>query len=432
MKAFDENLLVDLLKTELNPAVGCTEPVAVALNSAAARENLGENFKFTKNTRIKVEVSKSIYRNGLDVGIPNSNIEGLDMAASLGLAIGNTREGLSLLANISPEQKKKCKFIYENIKPEIIISESDSSIYIRTSIIKGNRVSSAITKYKHDNILSKSLDKNNNLPEDKLKEKEKRDLSKVYNFKILEIIEGIERLDYKELNFLREGIDMNIKAAKLGIEKRYGLGVGYSYYQNIKKGKIPKNLLNLAYAYTTAASDVRMSGELIEIMSLGGSGNNGLTASIPIYIYASVYKISDEDYLKALAISYILTLYAKNYIGRLSNICSCSLAASIGLTSSITWLMSCKENIPGAINNILGNLSGVICDGAKGGCSLKLGAAVTSSIQSAFLVKEGSFINHNSGIVNKDAEQSLRNISILNEQAMKDIADITINIMRSR
>ena len=432
MEVFNENLLIDLLKAEVRPAVGCTEPVAVALNAAAARENLGSDFNFTKNTRIKVEVSKSIYRNGLDVGIPNSDIVGLDRAASLGLAIGDTSRGLLLLSDLSQDKREECEFIYKEIRPEIIISDCDSPVYIKTTIIDGNRESTATSKLRHDNIVARSLDGKELLVEEKLVEEEKQDFSQVYDLDILDIIEAVERLDYKDLAFLKEGLEMNMKAAKMGVREKYELGVGYSYYKNIEKGRICKDLNNLAYAYTAAASDVRMSGEFIEIMSLGGSGNNGITASIPIYVYSDLYDIDEESLLKALAISYILTLYGKGYIGRLSNLCGCSLAASIGVTAAITWLMGDKKQIGGAINNIIGNLSGVICDGAKGSCSLKLGTAASSSIQSALLAIEDSAMDVDNGIVNKKVERSLENLSLLSKQGMKDTDDTIIDIMKNR
>lgn len=426
--------IIEILNREIKPAIGCTEPVAVALNTAYGVSILPNDSK--EISKITVEVSKGIYKNGMDVGIPNTNKIGLHIAASLGASIGDPKCGLEILGKITNEELKYSEKILESCEINVKVDKDNNKpVYIKTTIENKNHVSVAITEDKHDNIVLLSIDGNEILNKRNGASKENNNDNEEQNFYSLPIntiVEEIEKLDYEDIKFLLDGMEMNMNIAKEGLDKKHGLGVGYSYNSNMKNGLISKDFVNLAYALTAAASDVRMSGYSMPVMSSSGSGNNGLTAILPLAAYKEIMKISDEDLVKALAISHIITSYVKRYIGRLSNLCGCSIAASIGSGAAIAWLLGDKNAITSTINNIIANQAGVICDGAKPSCALKLGTAASTAVQSALLAIEGITIKDFNGIVDNQVEKSIRNLAKLSGEGMKNIDDTVIEIMLNR
>ncbi|MDU5081846.1 L-serine ammonia-lyase, iron-sulfur-dependent, subunit alpha [uncultured Tissierella sp.] len=426
--------IIEILNREIKPAIGCTEPVAVALNTAYGVSILPNDSK--EISKITVEVSKGIYKNGMDVGIPNTNKIGLHIAASLGASIGDPKCGLEILGKITNEELKYSEKILESCEINVKVDKDNNKpVYIKTTIENKDHVSIAITEDKHDNIVLLSIDGNEILNKRNGANKENNNDNEeqnFYNLPINTIVEEIEKLDYEDIKFLLDGMEMNMNIAKEGLDKKHGLGVGYSYNSNMKNGLISKDFVNLAYALTAAASDVRMSGYSMPVMSSSGSGNNGLTAILPLAAYKEIMKISDEDLVKALAISHIITSYVKRYIGRLSNLCGCSIAASIGSGAAIAWLLGDKNAITSTINNIIANQAGVICDGAKPSCALKLGTAASTAVQSALLAIEGITIKDFNGIVDNQVEKSIRNLAKLSGEGMKNIDDTVIEIMLNR
>ncbi len=425
--------IIEILKREVKPAVGCTEPVAVALNTAYAVNLLPADSK--EISKITVEVSKGIYKNGMDVGIPNTDKIGLDIAASLGAAT-SPKYGLEILGKITDEELKKSEKALGTYEIDVkVAKDNNKSVYIKTIVENANHIATAITEDKHDNIVYLSLDGNevlNNRNEATDKATKDNPDEGFYNLSIDTIVKEIEDMNYEDIKFLLDGMEMNIQVAQAGIKAKYGLGTGYSYNKNIENGIISKDLGNLAYMLTAAASDVRMSGQSMPVMSSSGSGNNGLTAILPIAAYKEIKEVDNEDLAKALAISHIITSYVKKYIGRLSNLCGCSLAASIGSGSAIAWLLSGRDNISPTINNIIANQAGVICDGAKPSCALKLGTAASTAVQSALLAIQGTNIKAHNGIASSSAEESIRNLREISFKGMKSVDDTVIEIMLNR
>ncbi len=425
--------IIETLNREVKPAVGCTEPVAVALNTAYAVDALPMDSK--KISKITVEVSKGIYKNGMDVGIPNTDKIGLDVAASLGAAT-SPKHGLEILGKITDEELRNSENALGTYEVDVTVAKDNKKpVYIKTTVKNSIHTTVAITEDKHDNIVYLSLDgkeifnKRNEVEEQAVNNSSNESF---YDLPIDTIVKEIEELKYEDIKFLLDGMEMNVKVAKEGIGAKYGLGTGYNYNKNIENGLISKDLANLAYMLTAAASDVRMSGQVMPVMSSSGSGNNGLTAILPLAAYKEIKDVSNEDLAKALAISHIITSYVKKYIGRLSNLCGCSLAASIGSGSAIAWLLAGKDAITGTINNIIANQAGVICDGAKPGCALKLGTAAATAVQSALLAIEGTIVKDYNGIADKSAEESIRNLRKLSSNGMKPVDDTVIEIMLDR
>lgn len=419
-----------ILKNDVKPAVGCTEPVAIALASSAARSVLGGEID-----KAIITLSPNVFKNGMSVGIPGIDEVGLDVAAALGIAKGDPSQGLNLLGDISDEMRQCAKNLLNGQKIKVVISDTTKKIYIESKLYVGNNISRAVTEDRHDNITGVYLNKKNvyGFSIEEVGTKQNGLDDSFFETPIIELIEEIEEIDFVELEYMLEGVKLNKNAVDIGLSKKLGVGTGYAIKRNIDKGLLSRDLPTLAMAMTSAAADARMSGLAIPVMSSNGSGNHGITAIVPIIAYNEMYPTSDEKIAKALAISHIITAYVKNFIGRLSPLCGCSIAAVTGSASGITWLMGGKEKeIQGVIKNILANLTGVVCDGAKAGCALKLGTAAVSGVQAALYAIDGYVIEGDSGIVGNTAEESIKNLGRLSQYGLNNTDKAIIDIMVNR
>ncbi len=424
-----KNALLNLLKSEVKPALGCTEPGAVALAVAKAREVLGQECK-----ECSIEVSANIYKNGMGVGIPGSGGKvGLEIAAAMGLLGGDSSLGLDVLESVEECQLDMAQRLVDegfiNISP---LKEGDR-IFTRVVLKGEDSISEAVISTKHDNfILVKKDDETilntcmSNASSPSLEGEE----SPVVKLSIRELIDVVESFEFKDIEFLLEGIEMNKRMAEKGLSQKLGAGVGYSFKKAIEDKFIADDLINMSMMVTAAASDARMSGVKMSVMSSNGSGNHGLTAILPIAVYNDKYPQSDERLAKALAISHLLISYVKNYTGRLSAVCGCGVAASVGSAAAITWLMGLGyDGVEGAINNMIANLSGMVCDGAKAGCAYKLSSAAAAAMQSAINVKYGSIVPKLNGIVGETVEQSIRNLGKVSGRGMRITDDVIVDVM---
>jgi|LSQX01.2.fsa_nt_gb L-cysteine desulfidase len=424
------NFIIELLTNEVRPAIGCTEPVAVALCTAYGTELLGEEPK-----KITVFTSKSIYKNGMDVGIPGTKKTGLDVAAALGAALKDSSKGLELLGDVTDEKREMADKYLQEYSITVDIADTDRAVYIEALLESEHHHSRALILDRHDHLVELSLDGKDLPLVKKVSDTgsiSKEEKEKFYHIKLQEIAEVIEGIPAEKLYFLLEGLEMNKKTAALGINERYGLGVGFNMQKNIDEGLVAQDLANLAFVLTAAASDVRMSGERVSVMSSSGSGNNGLTAILPLAALQDIRPLDDDALVRALAISHTITSYVKHYIGRLSNLCGCSIAAAIGSGSAIAWVLGGKGAIAGTVNNIIANQAGVICDGAKPGCALKLGTAAMTAVQAALLSIKGTVIEDPNGLADPCAEKSIENLATLSSNGMSNVDRTIIDIMQNR
>lgn len=423
--------LVDILKAEVKPAVGCTEPVAVALACAKAKELLGEEI-----VKHKVLVSPNVYKNAMCVGIPGTNRLGLKIAVAMGFVGGKSEDGLTLLEGLSDEQVKESeKYVDENpisIEP----LDTKEKVVIEVRLEGKNNTSRVIIKTKHDNFVFLQANDLVLLDEaDGFAEKaEVQTIEKKENImdtiSIQEIVKNVENMNLEDIKFLLDGVTMNMDMAKYGLENEIGIGVGRGIKESMEEGLLGDGIMTEAMLLTAAASDARMGGAKLPVMSSNGSGNHGLTAILPIVAYGLKYPQSDERMAKALAISHLVTAYVKNYTGRLSAVCGCGVAASTGASAGISWLMDGNINhIYGAIENMIADLSGMICDGAKAGCALKLSSAASAAVQSAVIAKQGYAVPPLNGIVGTQVEQSIQNLGRVSDKGMQITDEIILNVM---
>ena len=411
--------LIEMLIAEVKPAVGCTEPVAVALACAKAKELLGEEIEENR-----ILVSPSIYKNGMCVGIPGTDRLGLKIAVAMGFVGGHSENGLTVLETLSQDEVE------------------ESEIFIEVDLRGKNNIAKVVIKEKHDNfvylqknqeVLLDTGDYNNN---EEIKVADENVVERKATFmdttNVEEIIKNVENMNFEDIKFLLDGITMNVEMADYGLENKAGIGVGFGIKKAKEEGYMADDLMTEAMMLTAAASDARMAGIKMPVMSSNGSGNHGLTAILPIVAYNNKFPQSEERLAKALAISHLITGYIKNYTGRLSAVCGCGVAASTGSAAGISWLMDGDmTHIKGAIENMIANLSGMICDGAKAGCALKLSSAASAAVQSAIIAKQGFHVPPKNGIVGDRVDESIKNLGKVSDEGMQVTDEVIIDVMNN-
>ncbi len=427
-----EQSIISTLRAEVIPAMGCTEPVAVALAVSKARE-LSElkTTDLDKVEAIEVSVSPNIFKNGLSVGIPGTKEVGLIMAIALGYCACYSRDGLEVFESVHQEELERAKILIESNKIILKMEDTSDKIFIHAKIATIDGFSRAIIKDRHDQFVLLE-DDHGIMFEQTLEKADAPKNNPLYSEPILEIIKAVENMPHGSLDFLLDGLEMNQHIANYGLMNKCGMGVGYTLNKQAENGLLGKDLMNRAMAMTAAASDARMSGVSLPVMSSNGSGNNGLTALLPIVAYSEKNNISDEKLAKAAAMSHLINGTIKNAIGRLSAICGCGVAAGTGASVGIAWLMGATSTqIEGVIQNMIANTAGMVCDGAKEGCSLKLATSASAAIQSAILAVNDVIVIPGSGIVGRGADETIKNLGILSSEALMNVDQVIIKIMNS-
>ena len=422
------NTLLQLLRREVIPAIGCTEPIAVALCVARAKELLG-----CEPDAITVYLSKNVYKNALAVGIPNTGMTGLPIAIALGATVGKSAYLLEVLRDATPESVAYAKDYMLRVPAQIHINyEAPSILYIHAEVRKGEQTAQATIMDEHTHFVTSpishseaSLSPASN--SEASHSSQGLNLRRVYDF--------ATSVDTSELAFLLEGAQMNTAAAETSFAEQYGHGLGRLLRANTltatpEMEKLFGNtLFTKIISYTCGACDARMSGAMVQVMSNSGSGNQGISCSIPVYLYAKENNCNEERTLRALALSNLTVIYIKQSLGRLSALCGCVVAAT-GSAAGITYLMGGNyEEITYAIKNMIANISGMICDGAKPGCALKVTSGVATAIFSAYLAMQHSYADSTEGIVEDDIDRTIRNLTRIGHDGMKVTDDLILDIM---
>lgn len=409
--------LIDVLKKERNIALGCTEPGAVAYAAAYAAEQLGKSVQ-----ELELIVSGNIMKNALSVGIPRTNLCGIKIAAALGCLSGNAEKKLEGLNGITQEDIEEAeRFIQEN-RVRIKLAKDVDKLYIRaicrnagdSAEVEIQKDHTNITLVMHNGvcIYRKECDKT-----DSKREEEALTMESIYEF--------VCAVPEEALEFLKETVQVNKKVYQEGMEHPYGLNIGKKLKQ--QAGELRKeNLDRHVTAMVIAAVDARMGGCPLPVAALNGSGNQGITSSLPVVFYGEYYKKSEEEIRRALALSQLITIYIKQKTGKLSALCGSALAAATGASCGITYLLGGGlPEIGAAVKNMVADLSGMVCDGAKAGCSLKIATALNSAMRSAAFALEGISASCMDGIVDEGIDQTIDNLGTLGVEGM-EITDETI------
>ncbi|KRQ86184.1 Serine dehydratase alpha chain [Caloramator mitchellensis] len=416
---------VCLLKREVIPALGCTEPVAVALCCAKAKDEL-------KNIpeMVEVYVSKNIMKNGMGVGVPNTGMVGLDISAAIGSIIGNSSKGLNVLEDVTPDILEMAKGFIEDGKVKVSLKNTNEKLYIESILYFKNDYVKVIIKNRHNNFVY--IKKNGqvllNIEEDEI-----APFVEDISLTVRDILDFALSVNIKDIEFLLEGVEMNRRISSEGLSKDYGLNVGKKMLENIKKGILSDDIHNYAMALTAAGADARMAGATLPVMSSAGSGNQGLTAILPVVAVAEKINSNNETLARALVISHLITYHIKSHLGRLSPVCGCGVAASTGASCAIAYLLGggyveiCK-----VIKNMVADIAGIICDGAKPSCALKLSTAASAAVQSALLALSGVEVSKYDGIVEEDVEKTIMNLAKIGTLGMNTTDDVILNIMTNK
>ena len=422
----ERSLIISLIKKEVVPAIGRTEPIAVSLCVAKATEVLE-----TVPEKIKVYLSANILKNAMGVGIPGTKMVGLPIAIALGALIGKSEYGLQVLKDLKPEDVDTGKKYIEEKRIEIGLKEDiDDNLYIEVHCLKNDKEAVAIIKETHTHfshiskngeVIINECDSNHC---EESKDEIKLSFSKVYEFATTTPIDDIR--------FILQAAELNRTASKLSAQGSYGHNVAKTMTGALGKQIFGDSMLTHMMSYTAAACDARMDGAMIPVMSNSGSGNQGITATLPVLTYAEDTNCSEESLIRALILSHLTVVYIKQKLGRLSALCGC-VAAATGASCGITYLMGGDYNqITFAVKNMVGNITGMICDGAKPSCALKISSGVSTAVLSAIMAMEQKVVSSLEGIVDDDVDKTIENLTSIGAVGMQETDKLVLKIMTSK
>lgn len=415
--------LIEMVKDEVQPAIGCTEPATVAFAVATAGRYLKGKIK-----EIKIKTSLNIYKNGKSVIVPGTNECGLELASALGFVLGDAENGLCVFKNVNEISLMRAKIMIKENQISVEPLQGCHGIYVE-ALLKGDNNVRVVLNNCHTHIQSIEVD-DKYIFEDILNEttESPKEILKSLTFK--EIRNITEEASFDDISFLLEGITMNMKAAKEGLNKTSGfnLGSGLQKLQESTGGNCDPSMK--ARILTAAGADFRMAGGTFPIMTSGGSGNQGLCVILPVAVIAENIGCSQDKIAKALFFAHSINLFVKSYIGKLSSLCGCAIAAGVGATVGITWMLGgTDEQIAGAANNMLANLTGMICDGAKESCSMKLSTSAGEAVLSAYLAYTNIIVPKNTGIISGSVEQTIRSVETLCKDGLKQTEEVLVQIL---
>ncbi len=435
--------IIDLIHSEVKPALGCTEPIAVALAVAKAVEIITDNCPATcpsgwrrrADFKIDVAVSANILKNGMGVGIPGTGMIGLHVAAALGAVCGDSSLGLEVLKYLTDADVARAKELVSSKAVNISVADTEHLLYVKATVaLEGASASAevdphayAVIEDNHDRIVETSFADHILMSSESAAASSESD-NKNLGLTVKEIYEFACNIGFKDIEFILEDRTLNLALAREGLEKDYGLKVGKAIREN-QQEVFGDDLLSFAMGMTAAASDARMAGSTLPAMSNSGSGNQGITCSMPVIAYSIKYDIDDERLARALILSNLVAIHIKSYLGRLSALCGC-VVASTGSACGIVYLQGggLKE-VCAAIQNMAGNITGMVCDGAKVGCAMKVASGVSCAIQSAVLALRGTCIGPTDGIIEEDVEKTIRNLGAIGSVGMKATDRMILDIM---
>lgn len=427
----------DVLRLEVGPALGCTEPVAVALAAAAAATVLPPK----EIELIKVSVDAGVFKNGLGVCIPGTGgLRGLDLAAALGALGGDPGQRMQVLSAVDAELLQRARELVLAGRVQVELCQEQKGLFVQVDILAGGNKARAAIQGQHDRLVELSL---NNQPEslDNILSQTAGDnqdqLPRLENWlacqDLPQLIKLSQNLDQDDLDYLYTGVEHNLALAEYGLNQAPGLAVGANLQKLVQQGLLQEDMQLRAQILTAAAADARMSGAGLPAMSSAGSGNNGLTAILPVWAAKHYLQAAQEELLAGIALSHTLTIAIKAKIGRLTPVCTCSIAAGAGAAAGLAKVMQGDQTqILAAVLNLLQDLTGIICDGAKPGCALKLATAAGSAVKSALLALQGVHVPACEGLSAETFPQAIDNLALFCAKGMQGAERTVLEVLQKK
>ena len=420
----ENDRIIALIKREVVPAVGCTEPAAVALCTAYATEALG-----MRPERIEVSLSGNMLKNAMGVGIPGTGMSGLPIAIALGALIGRSEYQLEVLKDVCPEAVADAKAYLAGDRISIALTkDSDETLYIEVRCSAGQKRSRAIIARDHTRLVYlegpcvQTQDRRSQLGKEQ-EEAAENDLTlrRVFEFATTAPLEDIE--------FINESRVLNEAAAEAALKGNYGHELGKTLSRPLGKGIMGDSIFSHIISATSCACDARMAGAKIPVMSNSGSGNQGIAATLPVVVFARENHNTEEELTRALVLSHLTAIYIKQSLGKLSCLCGC-VVASTGSSCGMTYLMGGGyEQVAYSVKNMIANLAGMVCDGAKPSCALKVSSGVSTAVLSAMLAVQNHSVSSYEGLIEDDVDRCIRNLTRLGSVGMQETDKMVLDIM---
>ena len=420
----EKHKIMAVLEKELVVALGCTEPVAIALAAATAKSHAVGDIQ-----SICVKASGNIIKNAKSVGIPGMQAKGLEFAAALGAVAGDPNKSLEILDGLTTNDEQAALDLIEAGKVTAGQADNPKRLYIEVIVVTEQNTSKVVISDNHSNITHIEVDgktifmggcENIGIQTDEVE---------LEALTIDEIYEWVLSADLNDLGLVKKSIELNRVIGEKGLAGNYGLNVGRTIKENVKKGILSDDLATAAMSLAAAGSDARMAGSTLPVMANTGSGNQGIAVTLPVVAAAEKLQVSEEKMIRAVALSHLITIHIKSKFGRLSALCGVT-AAGMGASGAIVYLLDGGlQQIKAAIQNTIGNVSGMICDGAKAGCAMKVSTCSNVAVQSALLALNHQEIQSTDGFIHDDVEKSIESFCKLGNEGTRQTDELILKLM---
>jgi L-cysteine desulfidase len=422
-----KNLLSEILKNEVYPALGCTEPISVAYACA----NASKLIKNLDPYRIKItlNIDPGTYKNGYGVNIPNlENEKGNLIAAALGTLIAKPNLKYKIFSKVDKTMIEEARKIINENRIRVNVDYTKKDIYIEAILENENDIATCIITRSHFEVSLLMLN-GKIISSKKLEEKNSDYKEIIKNLSFAELVDLANNATEKELNYIKKGIDMNLKIAKKGFELKK-IGYHLKMMKNFEKDSFILEIKSIA----AAATDARMAGLPFPVMSSGQSGNQGVVTILLPYLIGKRKQIDEKTILKSIALSHIINSYIKSYTGELSPVCGCAISSAAASAAAIVYQKNPNdiEKIEGAVNNVIADIGGLICDGAKESCSLKVISSIDSAIKGSVLSENGIIMKSSNGFIGKNATETIKNMARISIIGMASVDSIIIETMQNK
>ncbi|MGJ7912488.1 serine dehydratase subunit alpha family protein [Neobacillus sp. LXY-1] len=416
--------LLSILERELVVALGCTEPVAIALAAATAKSHVKGQIE-----KIHVNASGNIIKNAKSVGIPGMSAKGLDFAAALGAAAGNPEKKLEILEGLTKEDEQLALQLIKAGKVTSGQADTPKKLFIEVIIQTDQQTAKVVISDNHSNIILIEVDESTVFLGGCENIGIQTDDEELDELTIDEIYDWLLSVNLDDLELVRKSIELNKRIGLEGLSGEYGLNVGRTIKENVKKGYLSDDLATAAMSLAAAGSDARMAGSTLPVMANTGSGNQGIAVTLPVVAVAEKLKVSEEKKIRAVALSHLVTIHIKSKFGRLSALCGVT-AAGMGASAAIVYLLDGGlPQIKAAIQNTIGNVSGMICDGAKAGCAMKVSTCSNVAVQSALLALSNQEIQSTDGFIHDNVEKSIECFCKLGNEGTHQTDQLILQLM---